>query len=154
MPVIRPNPCAVTFVYVVGLISPEAVTCDTSASCGMTFAVCTVTTPLLAWLTLNSTIPPSTTAAPTPMPTFCHVFIAFLFAYESDNPNGYTKPCVPSLLLYIRSYTAECFALETKPFAFCSLPCLLSSGFGPPAPTGPHTTPRPSTPPHSPHLPF
>jgi hypothetical protein len=32
----------------------------------------------LAWFTLKSTIPPSTTTAPTPIPTFCHVFMVFL----------------------------------------------------------------------------
>src|SRR6202453_2413142 len=73
--VIRPKPCAVTLVYVVGLISPEAVTSDINVSDGPTFAVCTVTTPLLAWVTLIPTIAPRTTTAPTPIPTFCHVFI-------------------------------------------------------------------------------
>src|ERR1700676_594670 len=93
----RPNPWAVTLVYVVGLTSPEAVTCEISVSCGEILAVCTVTTPLLAWFTLKSTIPPRTTAAPTPIATFCQVFmeiplglpariarastLAFLFAF-------------------------------------------------------------------------
>ena len=42
---------------------------------GATFAVCTVTTPLFAWLILNHTIPPSTATLPNPIPTFCHVFM-------------------------------------------------------------------------------
>src|SRR5215471_12313334 len=80
MAVILPNPCAVTLVYVVGLTSPEAVTKDTKLSCLATLAVCTVTTPLLAWFTLKRTIPPSTTATPAPIATLCHVFIRFPFA--------------------------------------------------------------------------
>src|SRR5215470_16508102 len=68
------------FVYVVGLISPEAVTIEIRLSCFATFAVCTVTTPLLAAFTLYMTIPPMTTAAPTPIATLCHVFILTFLA--------------------------------------------------------------------------
>src|SRR5271154_6948747 len=74
----RPKPCAVIFVYVVGLISPEAVTTDTSESCFATLAVWTVTTPLLAWFTLYQTMPPRHRTPATTMPTFCHVFMRFL----------------------------------------------------------------------------
>src|SRR5258707_14597990 len=115
--VIRPNPCAVTLVYVVGLISPDAVTCDTSVSCGGTLAVCTVTIPLFAWLILNSTIPPSTTTAPTPIPTFCQVFIAVLFDYCVQEIYTTTRSFYVPLLLYIRPDSLECFALRTKSFA-------------------------------------
>src|SRR5262249_10016426 len=79
--VILPNPCACMFVYVVGLISPEAVTIETRLSCFATFAVWTVTTPLLAAFRLYITIPPMTTTAPTPIATLCHVFILTFLAY-------------------------------------------------------------------------
>src|SRR5579871_6188312 len=107
--VIRPNPCAVTLVYVVGLISPDAVTIEIRLSCGPTFAVCTVTTPLLAWLTLIPTIAPRTTTAPTPIPTFCHVFI---FASWDTAASALARASVTTVqrYLYIRADTGKCFA--------------------------------------------
>src|SRR3989441_2106550 len=128
MSVILPNPWAVTLVYVVGLISPEAVTSETRFSWFATLAVCTVTTPLLAWFTLNNTIPPSTTTAPAPIATLCHVFIRFPFALplrrrtpkllprtlfqyipRSINPAG-TQMSVQLPLPYIRPFGSKCFA--------------------------------------------
>src|SRR5882672_714404 len=126
--VIRPNPCAVTLVYVVGFTSPEAVTSDTRLSCVATLAVWTVTTPLFAWFTLNRTIPPSTTTAPAPIATLCHVFIRFPFEPPSCRhisevpprtlfheiaraikPAG-TRMSVELPLPYIRPFGSKCFA--------------------------------------------
>src|ERR1700682_1570998 len=107
----RPNPWAVTLVYVVGLTSPEAVTCEISVSCGEILAVCTVTTPLLAWFTLKSTIPPRTTAAPTPIATFARSSWKFLLAYLHGLP---AQGHAPSSLLsmYITRREVEMFRLK------------------------------------------
>src|SRR6266566_6190049 len=128
MSVILPNPWAVTLVYVVGLISPEAVTSETRFSWFATLAVCTVTTPLFAWFTLNITIPPSTTTAPAPIATLCHVFIRFLFEppccrrasklppralfqaiVRTIKPAG-TQRSARLPLPYIRPFGSKCFA--------------------------------------------
>src|SRR6266852_8347837 len=127
MSVILPNPWAVTLVYVVGLISPEAVTSDTRFSWFATLAVCTVTTPLFAWFTLNRTIPPSTTTAPAPIATLCHVFIRFPFdlplrprtskpppltllhAIQKRSIRG-AQMSVQLPLPYIRPFGSKCFA--------------------------------------------
>src|SRR2546425_5505200 len=128
MSVILPNPWAVTLVYVVGLISPEAVTSETRFSWFATLAVCTVTTPLFAWFTLNRTIPTSTTTAPAPIATLCHVFIRFPFEPPSCRhisevpprtlfqeiaraikPAG-TQMSVELPLPYIRPFGSKCFA--------------------------------------------
>src|SRR6266566_5918240 len=128
MSVILPNPWAVTLVYVVGLISPEAVTSETRFSWFATLAVCTVTTPLFAWFTLNRTIPPSTTTAPAPIATLCHVFIRFLFEppccrrasklppralfqaiVGTIKPAG-TQRSARLPLPYIRPFGSKCFA--------------------------------------------
>src|SRR5579863_2144275 len=64
------------FTYVLGLISPEALTTDARSS-RCAFPVCTVTTFLWLWYTVKATMTPSTTTAPTPMATFFQVFIQF-----------------------------------------------------------------------------
>src|SRR6516225_11603782 len=114
MSVMRPKPCAVMLVKVVGLISPDAVTRETNESCLATLAVCTVTTPLLAWFTLNQTIPPTTAAAARPLATFCHVFIPFLSRslLETTCTQGFCDAVLR--LKLIRPARVKCFAGESK----------------------------------------
>src|ERR1700760_5002747 len=120
----RPNPWAVILVYVVGLISPEAVTTETSESCLATFAVCTVTTPLFAWLMLNTTIPAATATPPRPIPTFCHVFILFLSKSATDHPRGDTPKTrfISRFLLLIRPCRAKCFAARSQSYPSARFP--------------------------------
>src|SRR5260370_21664895 len=71
---------------------------DTRLSWFATLAVCTVTTPLFAWFTLNSTIPPSTTTAPAPIAILCHVFIRFPFELPlTPQPNVRLVSILPKI---------------------------------------------------------
>ena len=85
------------FVYVVGLISPEAVTWETRESSLATLAVCTVTTPLFAWLILTQTTMPMAAATPTPIATLCHVFMLILSPFRYGPPARGTSEVIYAL---------------------------------------------------------
>src|SRR5580693_8960373 len=68
--------------------------------------VCTVTTPLFTWYTLNQAMPPSTSTMLAPIPTFCHVFIALTLR---PAPRGMTV---------VLQHRYEIRADDTKCFSF------------------------------------
>src|ERR1700704_880956 len=77
------------FVYVSGLISPDAVTTEVR-SCRVMAAVWTVTTSLLIHRILNHTPPAMTAAPPIPIPILVHLFMYWylgLIACAAPPPN-------------------------------------------------------------------
>src|SRR5580704_16032447 len=111
-----------------------AADCACTSALAWIFSWVSRTSPFLMWspsLTMIATIAPKTTTAPTPIPTFCHVFMGSSLAVRGGAPAQDTR-LLPLVQYLIYALTSQNVSLWDRK-AFLVWPLALHQGPFPPS---------------------